>query len=143
MCGRGRLNLVTAIDCAPRAGCSARLRQRYPPARSGHERPDGCGCWLHREDFTSRFIITGISVSNGTAMAGIGWEAGITAIGAGRLSCGSGGERRVLRLAANIAGDPGRPLRHPSRPRLPHQHNRDQGHHARATGQTEAWTNES
>ena len=32
----------------------------------------GCGCWLHREDFTSRFIITGISLSVGTAIAGIG-----------------------------------------------------------------------
>lgn len=31
-------------------------------------------------------------------------EAAITAIDAGQLSCGSGGERRVLRLAASIAG---------------------------------------
>ena len=38
-----------------------------------------CGCWLHREDFTSRFIITGTSVSDGTAMVGIDWEAAITA----------------------------------------------------------------
>jgi hypothetical protein len=87
----------------PPAGCSARLRQRYPPARSGTSVLIGCGCWLHREDFTSRFIITGTSVSDGTAMAGIGWEAAITAIGAGQLSCGSGGERRVLRLAESIA----------------------------------------
>ena len=62
----------------------------------------GCGCWLHREDFTSWFIITGISLSVGTAMAGIGRAAAITAIDAGQLSCGSGGEHRVLWPAGEI-----------------------------------------
>ncbi len=35
------------------------------------------------DDFTGRFIITGTSVSDGTAMAGIDWEAAITALDAG------------------------------------------------------------
>jgi hypothetical protein len=78
---------VTAIDCgrrlaAPR-GCASGIR----PLEAGTSVLIGCGCWLHREVFTSRFIITGTSVSDGTAMAGIGWEAAITAIGAGQLSC--------------------------------------------------------
>lgn len=84
---------------APR-GCASGIRS----LEAGTSVLTGCGCWLHRDDFTGRFIITGTSVSDGTAMAGIGWEAAITAIGAGQLSCGSGGERRGLRLAASIAG---------------------------------------
>ena len=27
-----------------------------------------CGSWLHREDFTSRFITTGISISDGVTL---------------------------------------------------------------------------
>lgn len=75
--------------------------QRYPPARSGHELLIGCGCWLHREDFTRRFVITGTSVSDGTAMASIDREATVGALEAGQLPCDSG-ERGVLRLAASI-----------------------------------------
>jgi hypothetical protein len=63
----------------------------------------GCGCWLHREDFTRRFVMTGTSVSDGTAMASIDREAAVGAFEAGQLPC-DGGERRVLRLAASIAG---------------------------------------
>jgi hypothetical protein len=33
----------------------------------------GCGSWLHREDFTSRFITTG--TSDGTLLAATDWEA--------------------------------------------------------------------
>ena len=63
-----------------------------------------CGSWLHREDFTSRFITTGTSISDGvTLMASTDWEAAITALNAGQLPCG-GGERRMLLLAASIAG---------------------------------------
>ncbi len=36
-------------------------------------------------------------------MAAVGWEAAVAALEAGRLPC-SGGEGRVLRLAASIAG---------------------------------------
>jgi hypothetical protein len=63
-----------------------------------------CGSWLHREDFTSRCITTGTSISDGvTLMASPDWEAAITALHAGELPASSG-ERRMLLLAASIAG---------------------------------------
>ena len=62
------------------------------------------GTFLRREDFTSRFITTGTSISDGTTpMAAIDWDAVITALQAGELPC-SGGERRVLMLSASLAG---------------------------------------
>jgi len=58
--------------------------------------------WLHRDDFTG-FVHTGVSITDGiTKMAQIDWPAAITALNAGNLPC-SGGERRMLRLAASIA----------------------------------------
>ena len=61
------------------------------------------GSWLHREDFTSRFITIGTSVSDGTTvLAATDWEAAIAALYAGELPA-SGGERRMLLLAASIA----------------------------------------
>jgi len=63
-----------------------------------------CGSWLHRADFTSRFVTTGTSISDGsTLLASIDWAAAITALIAGQLPASSG-ERRVLLLAASIAG---------------------------------------
>ena len=63
-----------------------------------------CGSWLHREDFTSRFITTGTSISDGvTLMASTDWEAAVAALNAGQLPSGNG-ERRMLLLAASIAG---------------------------------------
>ena len=63
-----------------------------------------CGSWLHRTDFTSRFITTGRSISDGvTLLASIDWEAAVTALHAGELPA-SGGERRMLLLSASIAG---------------------------------------
>ena len=62
-----------------------------------------CGNWLHRDDFTSRFITTGTSISDGvTLLASTDWEAAVTAVHAGELPA-SGGERRILLLAASIA----------------------------------------
>lgn len=58
------------------------------------------GTFLHRDDFTSRFIEHG--TSNGTPMAAIDWDAAITALDAGGLPC-SAGERRILAAAASIA----------------------------------------
>ncbi len=64
----------------------------------------GNGTFLHRPDFTARFITTGTSISDGTTpMADIDWEAAITALRAGELPC-SGGERRVLELSSSLAG---------------------------------------
>ena len=58
------------------------------------------GTFLHRGDFTRRFI--GHGTSNGTAMAAIDWDAAVTALASGGLPC-SGGERRALLLSASLA----------------------------------------
>ena len=58
------------------------------------------GTFLHRDDFTSRFIEH--STSNSSHMAAIDWEAAITALDAGELPS-SAGEKRMLRLAASLA----------------------------------------
>lgn len=61
------------------------------------------GTFLHRMDFTGRFIETGTSISDGTTpMAVIDWDAAVTALNSGGLPC-SGGERRILQLAASLA----------------------------------------
>jgi hypothetical protein len=74
------------------------------PAEAGIGLLIGHGTFLGRGDFTSRFIECGISISDGTTqMADIDWAAAITALNAGDLPC-SGGERRILRLAASLAG---------------------------------------
>ena len=63
-----------------------------------------CGTWLRRDDFTSRFITTGTSISDGTTiLAATEWEAAITALHAGKPPASSG-ERRMLLLAASLAG---------------------------------------
>ena len=59
------------------------------------------GTFLHRDDFTGRFIEYG--ASSGTTMAAIDWDAVITALHVGELPC-SAGERRVLMLSASLAG---------------------------------------
>ena len=62
-----------------------------------------CGNWLHRQDFATRFITADTSISDGvTLLASIDWEAAVTALHAGDLPA-SGGERRMLLLAASIA----------------------------------------
>ena len=73
--------------------------------------PDEAACeliishatWLHRGDFSDDFIHTGISITDAsTPMASIDWIAAITALDAGHLPC-SGGEGRMLRIAASLA----------------------------------------
>ena len=61
------------------------------------------GTFLRRDDFTSRFITSATSISDGaTPMAAIDWDAAITALHAGELPC-SGRERRILQLSASLA----------------------------------------
>jgi hypothetical protein len=74
------------------------------PLEAGTSLLIDCGSWLHRGDFTSRFITAGTSISDGCSLlASIDWEAAVTALHVGELPA-SGGERRVLLLAASIAG---------------------------------------
>jgi hypothetical protein len=89
---------VTALAKALRACASGILT-----AEAGVTLLTSSGGWLHRDDFTSQFIITATSTSDGaTLMASIDWQAAVTALDAGRLPCSSG-ERHMLRLAASIA----------------------------------------
>lgn len=74
------------------------------PLEAGTSLLIDCGSWLHRTDFTSRFITADTSISDGaTLLASIDWEAAVTALHAGELPA-SGGERRMLLLSASIAG---------------------------------------
>jgi len=51
------------------------------------------GTFLHREDFTSRFITIATSISDDTTpMAAIDWDAAITALHAGELPCSGGND---------------------------------------------------
>ncbi|MEX1194138.1 MAG: NUDIX hydrolase [Dehalococcoidia bacterium] len=59
------------------------------------------GTWLLRSDFCDRFVHLDTSITNGTELATIDWSAAITALGTDDLPC-SGGERRMLRLAASL-----------------------------------------
>jgi hypothetical protein len=62
--------------------------------------------WLHRHDFTARFLHAGISITDGTDLAHIDWPAAITALDAAALPCSSS-EGKMLRLAASLgAGIP-------------------------------------
>jgi hypothetical protein len=58
------------------------------------------GTFLHRDDFTGKFITRG--TSDGNPMAAIDWHSAITALANGSLPC-SGGERRILQLSASLA----------------------------------------
>jgi hypothetical protein len=72
----------------------------FRPAEAAAELLVGSASWLHRDDFRDRYIHCGTSGT--TLMAAIDWPAAIAALDHGGLP-GSGGERRVLRLAASLA----------------------------------------
>lgn len=57
--------------------------------------------WLHRDDFTSRFVIVHPGIGSGQPAAIINWPAVITALGTS-LPC-SGGEQRMLKITASLA----------------------------------------
>lgn len=59
------------------------------------------GVYLGRDDFT-RHVSIEASISDGTPMAWIDWEAVISALDNGQLPS-SGGEKRILRIAASLA----------------------------------------
>ena len=58
--------------------------------------------WLHRPDFTSRFITVHPRPGGGQPVAVIDWPAVITALETS-LPC-SGGEQRMLKITASLAG---------------------------------------
>lgn len=91
-----------------------------------------CGSWMHRDDFTSQFITMADDADDGAIlMAAIDWQAAITALDHGLLSCSSG-ERHVLKLAASIAaGTPVSLSDALTRNRPPQRQPRDQGHRTR------------
>ena len=57
--------------------------------------------WLHRDDFTSRFIAVHAGIGSGQPVAVTDWPAVIAALGSS-LSC-SGGEQRMLKITASLA----------------------------------------
>ena len=61
------------------------------------------GSWLYREDFLEIAVEFGQGIAGGAVMAAVDFEAAARALEAGALPC-SGGEGRVLRIAASIAG---------------------------------------
>jgi hypothetical protein len=74
------------------------------PTEAGIELLISHRSFLARTDFRDRFIRLDTSIINPTiTMAEIGWTAAITALDAADLPC-SGGEQRILRLAASLAG---------------------------------------
>lgn len=69
-------------------------------SKAGVELLIDAGCWLDRDDFTQAFITIDASVASRRAF--IDWEAAIAALEESRLPC-SGGERRILRIAASLS----------------------------------------
>jgi hypothetical protein len=57
--------------------------------------------WLHRDDFTSRFITVHPGIGSGQPTAVIDWPAAIAVLGSS-LPC-SGGEQRMLKITASLA----------------------------------------
>jgi hypothetical protein len=95
---------VTAATAAALRAYAAGLY----PAEAGVELLISHDCFLHRHDFAG-FVHAGTSITDATTlMAEIDWAAAVTALHAGQLPA-SGGERRILQLAASIAA--GTPVR--------------------------------
>jgi hypothetical protein len=75
----------------------------FYPAEAAAELLIGHASWLRRDDFCDGFVDVGTGITDGTIlMAVIDWPAAINALDDGGLPS-SGGERRVLRLAASLA----------------------------------------
>ena len=95
---------MTTVNSRHLSGALRACARGLYPLEAGTGLLIDCGSWLHRDDFASRFITTGPSISDGvTLLASIDWETAVTALHAGELPA-SGGERRMLLLAPSIAG---------------------------------------
>ena len=89
---------LTVLSAALRASAAGLY-----PAEAGAELLTGHRSWLLRPDFTGAFVTMAPGTGGETLMAVIDWTAAIGMLDAGGLPCG-GGERRMLRLAASLAG---------------------------------------
>jgi hypothetical protein len=95
---------MTAVNTRRLSDALRACARGIHPLEAGTALLIDCGSWLHRDDFTSRFITTDTSISDGvTLLTATDWEAAAAALHAGELPA-SGGERRILLLAASIVG---------------------------------------
>lgn len=97
------MNTTPLPDDPPLAAALRACAAGFYPAEAAAELLIAHASWLCREDFRSGYVETGTSITDGiTAMAAIDWPAAIAALDGGGLPS-SGGERRILRLAASLA----------------------------------------
>ena len=95
---------MTTLDLRRLADALRAGARGIHPLEAGTSLLIECGSWLRRDEFTSRFITAGTSISDGvTLLASIDWQTAVTALHAGELPA-SGGERRMLLLASSLAG---------------------------------------
>ena len=87
------------VDCRQSGALRACAADLYP-LEAGTDPLISNGTFLHRDDFTTRFITC--DTSSGAPMAAIDWDSAITALQAGGLHC-SGGERCILQLSVSLA----------------------------------------
>ena len=92
---------MTAISTDPLNAALRGCARGIYPDEAGVELLIAHAAFLHRDDFTSRFVGHATNAT-GTRLAAIDWAAAIAALDAGHLSC-SGGEQRMLRPAASLA----------------------------------------
>ncbi len=97
------MNRTPLPDDPPLAAALRACAAGFYPAEAAAELLIAHASWLCRDDFRDGFIEVGTSITDGTTlMAAVDWLAAITALDGGGLPA-SGGERRVLRLAASLA----------------------------------------
>jgi len=97
------MNRTPLPDDPPLAAALRACAAGFYPAEAAAELLIAHASWLCRDDFRDGYVDVGTSITDGvTAMATIDWPTAIAAIDGGDLP-GSGGERRVLRLAASLA----------------------------------------
>ena len=96
------MNRTPPPDDPPLAAALRACADGFYPAEAAAELLIDHASWLCRNDFLDGFVDVGTSITGGTTlMAVIDWPAAITALDGGGLPC-SGGERRVLRIAASL-----------------------------------------
>ena len=97
------MNTTPPPDDPPLAAALRACADGFYPAEAAAELLISHASWLCRPDFRDDYVDTGTSITDGTTlMAMIDWPAAISALDVGGLPS-SGGERRVLRLAASLA----------------------------------------